>query len=99
MACGTVEGGNSSACESFLTTRHAREGSGVFRDGCGDGAVVDELAFPAAFDKAGVGENFEVMGDGGRGDAAEGHEFAANHPFFGGNGLKNHEAGSVRQSL
>jgi hypothetical protein len=77
----------------------AGQGSRVLRDGLGDDAVVDELAFAAAFDESGVGEDFQMMGNGGGRDAAHGHEFAAHHFFLGGDGLKNHEAGGVGQSL
>ena len=83
----------------FFSAGHAREGSRVLGDGFGNGAVVDELAFPAAYNEAGVGENLEVMGNGGGSDPAEGDELSADHTFFGGNSLKNHEAGGVRQSL
>ena len=77
----------------------AGQGSRVLRNGFRDDAIVDELTFAAAFDESGVGENFQVMGNGGGGDAAHGHEFAANHFLFGGDGRKNHEAGGVGQSL
>jgi hypothetical protein len=87
------------APRGFSAGSHAREGSRVLGDGFGNGAVVDELAFAAALDQAGVGKNFEVMGNGGGSDTAEGDEFSADHLFLGGNGLKNHEAGGIRQSL
>src|ERR1700736_2246919 len=87
------------APRGFSAGSHAREGPRVFPDGLGDGAVVDELAFFAALDQAGVGKNFEVMGNGGGSDTAESDEFSADHLFLGGNGLKNHEAGGIRQSL
>ena len=79
--------------------RETGEGAGVFGDGPWDHAVVDELAFTAALDEAGIGENFEVMGNGGRGDAAEGNQVSADHFLFFGDGLKDHEAGGVGQSL
>src|SRR5260221_4079799 len=60
--------------------------------------IVNALTFPPAFDEAGVGKDFEVVGDGCRGDSAEGHEFAADHFFIGGDGLENHEAGGVGPS-
>src|ERR1700682_3736885 len=50
----------------------AGQGSRVLCDGFGEDAVVDELTFAAAFDEAGAGENFQVMGNGGGSDAAHG---------------------------
>jgi hypothetical protein len=77
----------------------ACQGLGIFRDRFRDGAIVNALAPSAAFDEAGVGENFEVMGDGRGSDTLEGDQLTADHLFIGGNGLKNQEACGVRQSL
>jgi len=60
---------------------------------------VDTLAFAAAFDEAGIGQDFQVMGYGGGGDTVESDKFAADHFFFGGDSLEYPEAGGVRQSL
>jgi hypothetical protein len=77
----------------------ACQGFGIFRDRCRDGAIVNALAPSAALDEAGIGENFEVMGDSCGSDTLEGDQLAADHLFIGGNGLKNQEARGIRQSL
>jgi hypothetical protein len=68
----------------------AGEGLGVLGEGFGDDGIVDELAMAAALDQAGVGKDFEVVGNGGRGNTPQGDDFAAVHLFSGGNGFKNH---------
>src|SRR5260370_8414613 len=67
--------------------------------GLGDGTIVYELAVAAALKQAGVGEDFEVVRNGGRGDAAHAHDFAAVHLFSGGDGLKNPKTSLVGQGF
>lgn len=77
----------------------AGQGFGIFRDRPRYGAIVDALALSAGLDEAGIGENFEVMGDGCGSDTLERDQLAADHFLVGGNGLKDQEARGVRQSL
>lgn len=60
---------------------------------------MNELALPAALDQAGIGKDFEVMRNGGRGNAGCGDQVATDYFFFGGDGLINSEARGIRQSL
>jgi hypothetical protein len=82
-----------------FAARHAGQSLGIFRNGFGDRAIVNALAFPSAFNKAGIRENFKMMGNGSGGDTAEGDKVTADHLFVGGDGFKDHEAGGIRQSL
>src|SRR6267142_6381223 len=87
------------AGRAFFSGRQACQGSRVLRDRFGYGAVEDALPLAAAFDKAGVREDFQVMGDSGGSDVVQSDELAAGEPLFGGNGLKNHKPGGIGQSL
>src|SRR5712671_1911825 len=95
-ACG---GSDLAGGAAFFSGRQACQGSRVLRDCFGYSAVEDALPLPAAFDKTGVREDFQVMGDSGGSDVVQGDEFAAGEPLFGGNGLKNHKPSSISQSL
>src|SRR5579859_6083150 len=78
------------ALRGLFALGQAGESLGVLGEGFGDDGVVNELAVAAALDQAGVGEDFEVVGNRGGGNAAQGDDFAAVHFFSGGNGFKNH---------
>jgi hypothetical protein len=60
---------------------------------------VDELALAAALNQAGIGQDFEVVRNGGRSNAAQGYDFPAVHFRSRGDGLKNLEASLVAQSF
>ena len=79
--------------------RHSGQGAGIFRNRFGDSTIVNALAFPSAFNKAGIRGNFKMMGNRSGGDTAEGDEVTADHLFVGGDGFKDHETGGIRQSL
>ena len=53
------------------------------------GFVVDELSFPFRLDKAGIGKNFQVMGDGRRSDATKRDQLSAIHGLARTNSFKN----------
>jgi hypothetical protein len=60
---------------------------------------VNALAFSSALNEARIREDFQVMRNSSGGNAAKGHEVAADHFFIRGDGFKNPEAGSIGQSL
>ncbi len=79
----------------FLAARDAGERARVLGDGLGYGAIVNKLSPAAALDQTGIGKDFEVMRDGGGRDAAQGHQLAAHHLLFCGDGLENREARGI----
>lgn len=83
---------------SLIAASHLRESTSVVHDDSGHAAAVHELAFALALDEPGFLEDLQVMRDGGRGDTAHGHDLTAIHVSSGGYGLKDPEAGLVRQS-
>ena len=60
---------------------------------------MNALALASALNKTGFGENLQVVGNRGWGDASEGDEFAADYLSVGGDGFENLQAGGVGQSL
>jgi len=50
----------------FSFAHDLRKGLDVLIHGRGDGLVVNELAFAASINQAGVGESFQVVRHGGR---------------------------------
>ena len=61
--------------------------------------AVDELAFLAAINEAGVREDAQMVGNGGGGHAAKRNDLAAIHQALGVNGLEDQKACFVPQSL
>ena len=58
-----------------------------------------KLAFAAATDQVGIGENFHVVRDGGGCDAAHRYQILALHAALRGDGFENLEAGFIAQRL
>ena len=63
------------------------------------GGIEDELAFAAAGDKAGFGEDFQVVGDGGGCDAAEFDQLSAADLRMTRDVLVDFEPGAVAEGL
>ena len=63
------------------------------------GAAVNELAFAAAIDEAGVLQNAKMMRNRGGSDATHGNQFAATDALPGADGLKNAQARFIGKRL
>ncbi len=61
--------------------------------------AVNKLPFAAAGDESGFAENFQVMRNGRRRDAAHGNDFPTVHVLAGGDGFINPQAGRVCQGF
>ena len=83
----------------FLPANDLRERADVIFHRFRDGLVVNELAFAAAFDEAGVGQGFQVVGNRGGSDSLQRGDIAAIHVVARGDGLVDHEASLIAESF
>jgi hypothetical protein len=88
-----------SAATARFLARHFGEGPDVGADRFRNGLAINELPLTAAGDQPGFAEDFEVVRNGSRGDPAHGDDLAAGHLAHARYGLKDSEAGLVRQGF
>src|SRR5260370_27040143 len=84
-----------SAARRFLSTGNSCECPSVRFNGFRNRLTVNKLPFAAAGDESGFAENFQVMRNGRRRDAAHGNDFPTVHVLAGGNSFENSETGLV----
>jgi len=79
--------------------RYFGERSCVLLDGFGYDAAANKLAFAAALDQVGFDEHFEVVRNGGGGNALHCDDFATINELLGGDSLENLKPRFIGQRL